>query len=280
MLRTVPKTRHTNSAIAPRAAVDPVVLRNLQAMLAYRGFTINPDHGIGLMAGRANVFELIPHKTDKKVPGLEAAYTTASTTQWEQDEEDEKVETVDERTQPKRKIAPRYHWDALAAEDVLAYDELSEDYDDRDDLKKNPIKALLFVFKDGVGVGKGMVLKMLMFGANVPLLMVYTPSPISSHGLRMLLAHSAHNTHPSRRVFAVTHTDIAFEKPLSRLVSRYRVLDESSVKALLASKKCKLEHLPRMDVDDPVARYMGFTLGQVVHAVDADLYRIVVSSET
>ena len=80
------------------------------------------------------------------------------------------------------------------------------------------------------------------------------------------------------RRFEILHpNDFAFEKPKNRLVPRYEVLSMADVQAREEVLKCPRTKWAKMCVDDPMARYMGLSVGQIVYNIDNDVLRVVVN---
>ena len=44
---------------------------------------------------------------------------------------------------------------------------------------------------------------------------------------------------------------------------------------LLRKLKCTKEHIPIMLSTDPICKYNGWIVGQIVHAIEENIYRII-----
>ena len=73
----------------------------------------------------------------------------------------------------------------------------------------------------------------------------------------------------------LTASDVTFDKCANVLVPTYRVLTQAEIDELVQTRKTTVNHFPKMLRTDPMARYLGFRVGQVVHAIEPDVYRIV-----
>ena len=81
------------------------------------------------------------------------------------------------------------------------------------------------------------------------------------------------------RRFEILHpNDFAFEKPKNKLVPRYEVLTERETVEQEDGLKCPRTKWAKMMLDDPMARYLGLSVGQVVHNIDNDILRVIVDT--
>ncbi len=75
--------------------------------------------------------------------------------------------------------------------------------------------------------------------------------------------------------FSVVNPDVfSFDRSKSRFVSRYEKVEKEE--ELLSALKCQKSHLPVMLQDDILSQYYGWKVGDIIHAIDCRLYRVVV----
>jgi len=74
-------------------------------------------------------------------------------------------------------------------------------------------------------------------------------------------------------------SDLAFDKRKFRKRLSYRVLTKAEVEALETKKKLKITDLPHILISDPIVKYHGFHIGNVLESLEPDIqYRIVTSN--
>ena len=118
-------------------------------------------------------------------------------------------------------------------------------------------------------LGKLEVVKLLELTADVAHLLIITNN-LSTQGLGVL-----HGLSTTKRIEILTSGDILLDKYNNRLVPRYKVLSESEIQYLEQRLKLKRTQFPIMCKHDAMSKYLGFTVGQVVGAMELQTYRYV-----
>jgi DNA-directed RNA polymerase subunit H (RpoH/RPB5) len=139
--------------------------------------------------------------------------------------------------------------------------------DGEDDDNNGEDKFLLFASKQSVG--KAEVLKIIAFAENISHFILFSQN-VSLQATNIL------QNLPNVFAEILNDKDIAFDKCSSKLVSSYKILNKFEIAELLQKKCMKIGQLPKMLSCDAMSRYLGFSNGSVVHAIDVDVYRLVV----
>lgn len=80
----------------------------------------------------------------------------------------------------------------------------------------------------------------------------------------------------TKHIEIIFRKDIAWAKPSYCLVPHYELLTLDQIQQFEEKYKVKVEtNLPRMCIDDAMAIHFGFEPGDVVHAIETDIYRYV-----
>ncbi len=87
----------------------------------------------------------------------------------------------------------------------------------------------------------------------------------------------------AKQAFVKLKTRIEFFDPIdvrldilqSRLVPRYQILSECEILELESSYMVTRDKFPIMKSSDAIAKYLGFQVNDVVHALEYDIFRIV-----
>lgn len=217
--------------------METAVLKKINICLSYRGLVaLSPS--ISVLNGSARAHEIVIAPSAKQTVGLRVAMLDNS-------EEEKGINVEVERGEHEQHVD-----------------------DDR------RMSGMLIIFT--TSAGKDLINRMLKLVTGVSYVVVYSNNVISTYGIELIDKYTDSGRRMDRMVSVLTAVDIAFEKPLSRLVSRYRVLTDKEAEDHLAKKKITLKQLPVMLRADPLATYLGFSPGTIVYAIDADVHRLVV----
>ena len=138
----------------------------------------------------------------------------------------------------------------------------------QEDDDKRPPEILLFL--SAVPVGKGDMVEILSFTGSMKHIVVYA-NVVSLQAIRMLEAHES-----DKFCEVLNAKDVEFDKCSNVLVPTYRKLNPNEVKDIEKLRATSVDKFPRMFRSDPMARYLGFNVGDVVLAVETSCYRLVV----
>lgn len=138
----------------------------------------------------------------------------------------------------------------------------------QEEKKQAPSLAPILLFVVSSAIGKTFATKIIAHAKGCGSAIVLSPS-ITAQSVPLFI------NAPSR-IDHLLFTEIAIDKPKSRLVPRYVQLNKEEIQALLLQRKIEMKNLSIMNRHDAIARYLGFVPGEVVHALESDTYRLVV----
>ncbi len=127
------------------------------------------------------------------------------------------------------------------------------------------VGAVLFIDKS---IGKGSIMNIIKYCMDFEHVIIVCNN-ISRQALTQL-------SNVSIWFEVLFEKDICFDKTKNILTSRYTKIEEAEILQLEKSQKSHRTKWPKMSIHDPMARYLGFRINDVVYAIDNDLYRLVV----